>query len=160
MYNYCFSTGRIESTSNFAELGEPLTVTCSSKCAWNWHTVLVNGDILQSSFVETRDFRISVKDEILNCESCSEPDEIDCNDDSQGPVQSVLNITLLTAGDYYIQCVAHLFQPDSDLWPSNRIISIPSRALQIKGIEKAVLSGKSKSVCNLKLHLAVHSRTA
>lgn len=139
---FFYRTGDIQATSNQAEVGETVTVTCSTKCAWAWHTVFVDGNHVDSAVLETKDLRITVKNEILNCPNCNYLDELDCSDDSQGPVQSSVNLTFLTSGDHYVQCIAHLFQPDSELWPSNRIVSIPSIALRIDGIEKEILPCK------------------
>ena len=128
--------GQIQITNEYVTVGQSVIITCSTKCAWNWHTVIIDGDVIDAaSFTGNNDYEINRTNEILNCQDCNEPDDVDCSNDSQGPVQSVLNITLLAVGDHYIQCIAHLFDPNSDLWPSNRILSVPSRMLKITGTE-------------------------
>ena len=141
---FYYFTGRIRASTISATTGETVIVTCSSKCAWNWHTIIVDGDIVDSRAASetSKDFRLSVENNIINCQSCKEPDEIDCSDTSQGPIQSVLNISFLIAGAHYVQCVAHLFESDSQLWPNNRIISIPSRTLKIDVIDTGSESSK------------------
>ncbi len=101
--------------------------------------------------LENEETKVSVGQVIMNCPNCKEPDEIDCNDPLQGPVVSVVNLTLLRSGDHYVQCIAHLFRPDSELWPENRLIAFPSRALKITGMEKLILSE-----CEFARHSVAH----
>ena len=97
---------------------------------------------------ENEETKISVGQVIMNCPNCKEPDEIDCKNPSQGPLVSIVNLTLLRSGDHYVQCIAHLFRPDSELWPDNRLIAFPSRALKIKGMEKPILSECEFAQCS------------
>lgn len=116
-------------------VGQTVTITCSTDCAYYWHTMLVDGEVLTDNNMEKEGFILNVTKTILNCPDCTRPSDVDCSDQQQGPVQSILNFTLLSYGDHYLQCYAHLFNPNSDLWPSNRIISIPSKMLKIEGVK-------------------------
>ena len=76
----------------------------------------------------------SITNTIMNCPGCSSPAQLDCTNSNQGPVQTSLNTTFLSSGDYYVQCVAHLFILNSQFWP-NEIFKVYSETIKIQVIE-------------------------
>ena len=126
--------GHIQSTDLSVPVGESVMVTCSTVCAWDWHTFWVDDSFLRKNRGSNEVFMYNIENEILNCPDCSEPYQLDCSNGNEGTVRSILNFTFITSGYHYVQCFAHMFDQDSNLWPTNQVISIPSRTLRIEAI--------------------------
>ena len=128
--------GLIESSKTIISTGEQVNITCTSKCAWNWHQFYINSNHVMDNDYNTDSYSISdITNTIMNCPTCSQLRELNCSDPIQGPVVSVMNMTFSSSGDYYVQCITYLFNLNSLFWP-NKIFKVYSDTLKIKVIDE------------------------
>ena len=131
----------IDASATEVNVGDTLTITCSTKCGW--HLYYLNTNALNINFLNTGNINTTFqqKNQLMNCTDCDNQNQLDCSQNYKGPIQSTLNLTLYSSGTYYIQCLSHLFA-NSDYWPS-QLFYVYSKVVKITAKEEYVEVSRS-----------------
>ena len=128
-----YTVADIDASATEVNVGDTLTITCSTKCGW--HLYYLNTNALNINFLNTGNINATFqqKNQLMNCTDCDNQNQLDCSQNYKGPIQSTLNLTLYSSGTYYIQCLSHLFA-NSDYWPS-QLFYVYSKVVKITAKE-------------------------